>query len=142
MLGDEEYVPGKRVHSPLPPSRFKQQNFENSKPEKKEESPMYHEDDSDNEESEDSDHDFSTVSNQQQLRIDANSPNRSDGSIVSSVNSPPNKKSPLKGGKKVSFAADTILPKDDNFALSITKHLYTRELGYTQYHIQVTTRST
>ena len=138
MLGDDEFVPGKRVHSPLPQSRFKQ-NLENSKVEKKDESPMYHEDDSDNEESEESDHDFSTVSNQQQIRMESQTPDRSDTSVLSSsVSSPPGKKSPLKAGKKtVSFSADTIMPKEDNFALSITKHLYTRELGYTQYHIQV-----
>lgn len=44
---------------------------------------------------------------------------------------------PTKAVKKVSFAAGTTLPKEDHLALSITKHLYTKELGYTQYHIQV-----
>lgn len=39
--------------------------------------------------------------------------------------------------KTVTFSADTMLPREDHLALSITKHLYTRELGYTQYHIQV-----
>lgn len=42
-----------------------------------------------------------------------------------------------KISKKVSFAEGTIIPKEDHLALSITKHLYTKELGYTQYHIQM-----
>lgn len=40
-------------------------------------------------------------------------------------------------GKKVSFTADTVIPKDNNIALSITRHAYTKELGYTKYTIEV-----
>lgn len=39
--------------------------------------------------------------------------------------------------KYVSFTLDTVFPGDHNIALSITKHLYTKEVGYTQYHIQM-----
>eukprot|EP01031_Cornospumella_fuschlensis_P030230 gene30230-36533_t len=56
------------------------------------------------------------------------------GSLKSSRSVSP--KQPLsKRNKKVSFSADTALPRDDNIALSITKHAYTKELGYTQYTI-------
>lgn len=39
--------------------------------------------------------------------------------------------------KSVTFASDTYIPRGDNIALTIIRHLYTKELGYTQYHIQV-----
>lgn len=39
--------------------------------------------------------------------------------------------------KVVSFAVGTIEPRSDNIALSISKHTYVKELGYTQYYIQV-----
>lgn len=43
--------------------------------------------------------------------------------------------------KKVSFAADTLVPRENNLALSITKHAYTKELGYTQYTVDVSLSS-
>jgi hypothetical protein len=43
----------------------------------------------------------------------------------------------IKSKKSVTFSADTIVPREDNIALTIIRHLYTKELGYTQYHIQV-----
>jgi hypothetical protein len=39
--------------------------------------------------------------------------------------------------KKVCFAEGTIEPRQDNVALSISRHTYSKELGYTQYFIQV-----
>eukprot|EP00599_Poterioochromonas_sp_BG-1_P006706 CAMPEP_0173145100 /NCGR_PEP_ID=MMETSP1105-20130129/7610_1 /TAXON_ID=2985 /ORGANISM="Ochromonas sp., Strain BG-1" /LENGTH=492 /DNA_ID=CAMNT_0014058873 /DNA_START=16 /DNA_END=1497 /DNA_ORIENTATION=- len=57
-------------------------------------------------------------------------------SIPSALSSPANSnRRSMK--KSVTFSADTILPREDHLALSITKHLYTRELGFTQYHIQL-----
>lgn len=44
---------------------------------------------------------------------------------------------PVKSKRSVTFAADTTVPREDNIALTIIRHLYTKELGYTQYHIQV-----
>lgn len=45
---------------------------------------------------------------------------------------------PPKTRKSVHFSADTVVPREDNIALTIIRHMYTKELGYTQYHIQVT----
>lgn len=52
-------------------------------------------------------------------------------------NSPSPKSEARRSNKKVSFAADTVMPRDDNLALSITKHAYTKDLGYTQYTVDV-----
>jgi hypothetical protein len=44
-----------------------------------------------------------------------------------------------KHNKRVSFTPDTHIPLDDNLALTITSHAYTKDLGYTQYNIDVST---
>lgn len=43
----------------------------------------------------------------------------------------------IKKKKRVQFSKDTIFHANDNIALSILKHSYSSELGYTQYYIQV-----
>jgi hypothetical protein len=65
--------------------------------------------------------------------------------LTSNSNSPsplvsPSETKRRSGGKKVSFSADTFVPLDDNIALSITKHAYTKDLGCTQYSVDVSTQ--
>lgn len=43
--------------------------------------------------------------------------------------------------KTVRFTPDTLVRRDNSVATTISKHVYEKDLGYTQYHIQVGTFS-
>jgi hypothetical protein len=124
MLGED--LDKKIVYSPKSPPKHLKIHANSNSYDSKEDNRHQH--DSDDEPSEGSEHDQSVNSKTQSIM--------NDRKFVSPGNTP-SSRSPLPKSKKVSFSADTIMPKEDNMALSITKHLYTRELGYTQYHIQV-----
>lgn len=39
--------------------------------------------------------------------------------------------------KSVRFTPDTLVRRENTVATTISKHVYDKDLGYTQYHIQV-----
>ncbi len=40
--------------------------------------------------------------------------------------------------KIVRFTPDTLVRRENSIATTISKHIYEKDLGYTQYHVQVT----
>jgi hypothetical protein len=42
-----------------------------------------------------------------------------------------------KNKKSVRFTTDTLVSRENTVALSIARHIFVKELGFTQYHIQV-----